>query len=144
MWRVVSEHEIQALRRIYAAISRWDLDELIADVAHDIEWTLPDSPPWGGTRHGHRGIGSFATSFRDHVVGTWADPDDYLDPGDRIVVLGRFRGRAQASGQQFEFGFAHVWALTDGMASRMSSYFDTAPVLAALEGRPAPESSADI
>jgi ketosteroid isomerase-like protein len=140
----VSEHEVQALRRIYAAISRWDLDELIADVAHDIEWTLPDSLPWGGTRHGHDGIESFATSFRDHIVGTWADPDDYLDAGDRIVVLGRLRGRAQATWQEFEVGFAHVWALTDGMASRLRSYFDTAPVLAALEGRAAPEPPPDI
>jgi hypothetical protein len=144
MWRAVSEHEVQALRRIYAAITRGDLDELVADVAHDIEWTLPDSLPWGGMRHGHDGIESFATIFRDHVDGTWADPDDYLDAGDRTVVLGRLRGKARATGQGFEVGFAHVWAFTDGVASRLRSYFDSAPVLAALEGRPAPEPPPDI
>lgn len=140
----MSEHEIQALRRIYAAMTRWDLDELIADVAHDIEWTLPDSLPWGGTHHGHDGIEAFATRFRDYVDGTWADPDDFLDAGDRIVVLGRLRGRAVTTRQEFEVGFAHVWAFTDGIASRLRSYFDTAPVLAALEGRPPPAPPADI
>jgi ketosteroid isomerase-like protein len=144
MWRAVSEHEIQALRRIYAAMTRWDLDELIADVAHDIEWTLPEPLPWGGTRHGHDGIEAFASVFRDHVDGTWADPDDFLDAGDRIVVLGRLRGQARATGQKFEVGFAHVWTLTDGVASRLRSYFDTASVLAALEGRLPPEPPADI
>jgi ketosteroid isomerase-like protein len=140
----VSEYDIQALRRIYAAITRWDLDELVADVAHDIEWSLPEPLPWGGTRHGHDGIRAFATLFRDHVEGSWADPDDFLDAGDRIVVLGRLRGRARATGEDFEVEFAHVWALSDGMASRCRSYFDTAPILAALEGRPPPEPPAEI
>jgi len=51
-------------------------------------------------------------------------------------VLGRLRGRARATGDVFEVHFAHVWTLSDGMPSRCRSYFDTAPVMAAL-GSPA-------
>jgi ketosteroid isomerase-like protein len=128
----VSEHDVTSLRRIYGALSRWDVEELLRDVAHDIEWTSPDTLPWGGTRHGHDGVRAFASIFQDHVEGTWADPDDFLDAGDRMVVLGRLRGRARASGQSFEVGFVHVWTLTDGMASRCRGYFDSAPIMAAL------------
>lgn len=106
-----------ALRRIYAALSRWDLDELVEDVAHDIEWSLPTTIPWGGTRHGH---------------------------DDRMIVLGLIRGRAKETGQGFEVEFAHVWTLTDGVASRCRGYYDTAPITAALEGRPVPEPDAGI
>lgn len=130
----MSEHDVNALRRIYEALSIWDIDELLRDVAHDIEWSTPEGVPWGGTRHGHDGIRAFAAIFRDHVDGAWADPDDFLDAGDRMVVLGRLRGRARANGRGFEVGFAHVWTLTDGIASRCQSYFDTAAVVAALEG----------
>jgi uncharacterized protein len=49
-----------------------------------------------------------------------------------MIVLGRLRGRARASGQDFEVEFAHVWTMTDGMASRLHAYFDTAPIMAAL------------
>jgi uncharacterized protein len=130
----LSGDDVKSLRRIYGALSRWDVDEFLRDLAHDIEWSLPDTVPWGGTRHGHDGMRAFATIFQDHVEGTWADPDDFLDAGDRIVVLGRLRGRARATGQLFEVDFAHVWTLTDGMASRCRSYFDSSPILSALEG----------
>jgi uncharacterized protein len=126
--------DVKSLLRIYEAMSRWDVDELLSDLAHDIEWSVPDTVPWGGTRHGHEGIRAFATIFQDHVEGVWADPDQFLDAGDRKIVLGRLRGRARATGHDFEVEFAHVWTLTDGMASRCRSYFDTGPIMAALRG----------
>lgn len=132
------EPEVNALLRIYSAINRGDIDELAADVAHDIEWNLPEPVPWGGTRHGPDGIRAFADSFRDHIDGNWADPDDFLLAEDRIVVLGRLRGLARESGQAFEVEFAHVWTLTDGVASRLRAFYDTAPVIAALQGAAPP------
>ena len=128
----MSEHDVESLLRIYEAFSRWDVDELVSDLAHDIELSQPDTLPWGGTRHGHEGVRAFASISQDHVDGRWADPDDFLDAGDRMVVLGRMRGRAKASGREYEVGFVHVWTMTDGVASRLRSYHDTAPIMAAL------------
>ena len=126
------EPEIEAIRRIYDALSRWDVDDLAKDVTHDFELNLPETLPWGGTFHGAEGIRAFAAVFRDHVVGQWADPDDYIHGGDAIVVLGRQRGRAIATGREYEVHFAHAWTLSDGMPARCRSYFDTAPIMAAL------------
>jgi uncharacterized protein len=131
--------DVNSVKRIYAALTRWDIDDMVADVTHDIEMTLPDPLPWGGTHHGPEGVRSFARIFQDHIEGPWADPDDFLDAGDRIIVLGRLRGRARESGQGFEVGFAHIWTLTDGIASRGQLYYDSAPILAALDGLPPPE-----
>jgi ketosteroid isomerase-like protein len=129
----MSEREIQSVRRIYDALSRWDVKELARDVTHDFELILPPTVPWGGTRHGPDGIEAFAMVFRDHVEGQWADPDDFIDAGDLIVVLGRLRGRVKTTGSEFEEHFAHIWAFSDGMPSRCRSYFDTAPIIAALD-----------
>jgi ketosteroid isomerase-like protein len=138
----VSEHDVESLRRIYNAFSRWDLEELVSDLAHDIEWRLPDTLPWGGTRHGHDGVLAFVSVSNDHVEGRWADPDDFLDAGDRLIVQGRMRGRAKASGRGYEVDFVHIWTMTDGVASRMRAYFDTAPIMAALgHGADAPADS---
>ena len=128
----MSEHDVESLQRIYQALSSWDVEELVSDLAHDIELSLPDTLPWGGLRHGHDGVLAFASVSQDHLEGRWADPDDFLDAGDRMVVLGRLRGRAKASGQDFEVEFVHVWTMTDGVASRLHAYFDTAPIMAAL------------
>jgi ketosteroid isomerase-like protein len=70
----------------------------------------------------------------EHVDGSWFDPDDFLDAGDRIVVLGRARGRAMATGEEFEVPFAHVWTLSDGVPSQFVGYVDATPIVAALEG----------
>jgi ketosteroid isomerase-like protein len=138
----VSEHDVESLRRIYNAFSRWDLEELVSDLAHDIEWRLPDTLPWGGTRHGHDGVLAFVSVSNDHVEGRWADPDDFLDAGDRLIVQGRMRGRAKTSGRGYEVDFVHIWTMTDGVASRMRAYFDTAPIMAALgHGGDAPADS---
>lgn len=126
------EFEVQALQRIYEAMSRWDVEELAKDVTHDFELIMPETVPWGGMHHGPDGVEVLATIFRDHVDGQWADPDDFIDAGDLIVVLGRLRGRARATGEQYEVPFAHAWNLSDGMPSRCRSYFDTAPIMAAL------------
>ena len=126
------EPEIQALRRIYDALLRWDVEEFARDVTHDFELILPETVPWGGTRHGRDGVEAYAAIFRDHVEGQWADPDDFLEAGELIVVLGRLRGRARATGEEYEVDFAHVWTLSDGVPSRCRSYFDTEPIMAAL------------
>jgi ketosteroid isomerase-like protein len=128
----MSEHEIKSLRRIYEALSRWDVDDFVGDVTHDFEMVLPDALPWGGTRHGHDGMRTYATIFQEYVEGAWADPDEFFDAGDCMVVLGRLRGRAKASGAEYEVQFAHVWNLTDGMPSRCRGYYDTAPIMATL------------
>jgi uncharacterized protein len=129
----MTEQDIKAVRRIYDALSRWDVEELQRDVAHDFELSLPDRLPWGGTRHGQDGMEAFATIFKDYVEGVWADPDDFLDAGDRMVVLGRVRGRGRVTGRDFEVEFAHVWAFDDGVAWRCRVYLDSAPIMAAVE-----------
>jgi ketosteroid isomerase-like protein len=126
------EAEIESLRRIYTAVQRQDTDALRQAVTHDIEWTLPEALPWGGTHHGHLGIISVAESYEEHVDGLWADPDEFLEFGDLILVLGRVSGRGRQTGQRFEVPFAHVWGMTDGMPSSLRGYFDTAPITDAL------------
>ena len=131
----------QAIRRIYDAMSRSDIDELARDVTHDFELDLPGSLPYGGLRHGHDGVRAFIQQFQDHFEGPWAIPDDFFHAGDRVIVIGRTVGRSRTTGRTFEAPFAHVWTLTDGIASRCQSYTDSAPVIAALADRSPPDAA---
>ena len=131
------EREVMALRRLYDAFSRWDVEELAAGMTHDFEMVQPETLPWGGAFHGHDGVQAFADNFREHVDGQWADPDDFLDAGDAIVVCGRMRGRATATGRDFEVPFVHVWGLSTGMPARVRVHLDTALLLDALGSPPA-------
>jgi len=139
----VPEAEIKKLQRIYTAIQQGDWEEMARSLAHDVEWTLPETLPWGGTHHGHLGVQAITEAFDERYDGLWADPDEFIDDGDSIVVLGRIMGQAHATGTEFEVEFAHVWRMTDGVPSSFRGYFDTAPIMAALEGKSPSEGDAD-
>jgi uncharacterized protein len=128
----MSEHEVRSLQHIYGEMSRGTMEDLLSAVAHNIEWSLPETLPWGGTRHGRDGVRAAIEIIRDHADASW-DVDDFIDAGDRVVVLGRMRGRALGSGREFEVPFVHVWGMTDGVPSSFRSYLDSGPILAALE-----------
>jgi ketosteroid isomerase-like protein len=128
----VAGEDVQRLRAIYDAFDRGDVDGWVGLLAHDIEWTLPETLPWGGTRHGHEGVRVFHELLEEYVDGGWGTPEEFLEADDRIVVLGRFSGRARATGREFETPFAHVWAFSDGVPVRYRHYSDTATALDAL------------
>jgi ketosteroid isomerase-like protein len=130
----VAQAEVKSLQRIYSAWQRRDTAELRSSLAHDVEWIIPDAVPWGGVHHGPDGVEALVEIFDEHVEGIWADPDDFLQDGDWIVVLGRISGSGRISGQHFEVPFAHVWGMTDGVPSHFRSYFDATPIMAALAG----------
>src|SRR6476620_3783859 len=54
-----------------------------------------------------------------------AVPDEFLDAGDEVVVLGRYRGTAKQTGKQLDVPFVHVWSLRDGKAWRFRQFLDT-------------------
>jgi uncharacterized protein len=128
----MADEPIDTLKDIYAAIQRHDTERLSEALAHDIEWTLPETVPWGGTHHGHLGVTAVVEIYDEHVDGLWADPDEFIEADDEVVVLGRVMGTARTTGEEFEVPFAHVWRLTDGVPSVLRGYYDTAPITTAL------------
>jgi len=128
----VAAEDVQRLREVYEAFDRGDADAFVGLLAHDIEWRVPEVLPWGGARHGHDGVRTYLDLLREHVSGGWGTPEEFLDVGDRVVVLGRFTGTARASGREFETPFVHVWTSSDGVPTRLVHFVDTAVVLEAL------------
>jgi len=54
-----------------------------------------------------------------------AVPEEFIDGGDTIVVLGKYSGTYKATSKSFQANFAHVWKLQDGKAIRFIQYVDT-------------------
>ena len=54
-------------------------------------------------------------------------PDEYLPAGsDRMVVMGRYIGRATRTGQPHDAAFAHVLRFADGCVTELVQITDTA------------------
>jgi uncharacterized protein len=125
---------IDLVRRSYVAFERGDLDAVLADMHPEIEWHQAQGLPHGGLYHG---VDEVRRNVFEPLDASWwsefsATPDQFLDAGPEIVVLGRYRGVAKVTGKLLDVPFVHVWTVADGKATRFRQFLDTAGWVEAL------------
>lgn len=119
------------LRAGYAAFATGDLDTVMGMFDPSIIWHTPETISFGGTYVGPAAVGDFFGKLVEHYAELHVDPDQYLEQGETVAVLGHLRGRT-AAGNEFNTPFVHVWRVVDGKATSFTEHFDTAKMNAAL------------
>jgi uncharacterized protein len=127
---------VEIVRRSYEAFSRHDMEGVLGDMHPEIVWHQAQGLPHGGI---YRGLAEVKKNIFDPLDEEWwdgftADPDEFLDAGDQVVVVGRYRATAKGTGKQLDVPFVHIWTLDDDKAIRFRQYLDTAGWVGALQG----------
>jgi ketosteroid isomerase-like protein len=77
-----------------------------------------------------------AMQFNAEWADAWDDwelePEDYIDAGERVVVILTQRGRSKAAGIPVEMRFAQVRTLRDGLGISMQLYASVEEALEAV------------
>lgn len=124
---------LDAVRASYAASARGDIDGLVAVLAPDARWTEMAGFPYGGTYVGADDV--VAGVFR-RIGEEWdnyqAVPEQFVDGGDVIVVVGTYSGTYRATGRSMTARFTHVWHCEEGTAVAFEQFTDTLAVHCAL------------
>jgi len=125
---------LDLVRRSYAAFERDDLDAVLVDMHPEIEWHQAQGLAHGGIYHG---VEEVRRNIFEPLDESWwsefsASPDEFLEAGSEIVVLGRYRGRAKETGKPLDVPFVHVWTVENGKAIRFRQFLDTAGWVEAL------------
>ena len=125
---------VDIVRRSYEAFARNDMDGVLGDMHPDIEWHQAQGLPHGGLYHG---LDEVKRNIFDPLDDEWwdeftAEPDDFLDAGREVVVVGRYRGVAKRTHKQLDVPFVHIWTLEDDKAIRFRQFLDTAGWVEAL------------
>ncbi len=120
--------------RSYDAFARDDMDAVLADMHPDIEWHQAQGLPHGGF---YRGIEEVRHHIFDPLDRDWwkefvVEPEEFVESGDQVVVIGRYRGVAKGTEKLLDVPFVHVWTFRDGLAVRFRQFLDTAGWVAAL------------
>ena len=63
-----------------------------------------------------------------------AEPAEFLEEGDRILVAVRVHARGRGSGVELHAEAFHVWTVEDELAVRFEAFVDRDEALAALRG----------
>ena len=125
----MSQQNVQAIRGLYDAFNRGDLDAFERGLSRDIVWNEAENSLYSA--------GNPYRSFealRDGVfLPTARDYDDFgvdlqqlLDAGDYVIGTGRYRGTNRETRKELSAQFCHVIHLDrDGKLDRVQEYADT-------------------
>ncbi len=125
---------LNAVQDVYKAFAEGDIPRVLGFLSPGIAWTEAEGFPYGGTYNGPEAVleGVFMR-LGTEWDGFAAVPDEFIDGGDTIVVLGKYSGTYKATGKSFQANFAHVWTIQEGKSIRFVQYADTLLVQRALQ-----------
>ena len=114
------------LHRLYGIYAHWGRGDWspIFDVYHpDMEWGWSDEfPGLNGVYRDPEHPNSRLRAWLSEWEHWRAEPDDFLEIGDHVVVLARYIGRGRGSGVEIHQEGAHVFELRDGKVVRLEIY----------------------
>jgi ketosteroid isomerase-like protein len=125
---------LNLIQGAYEAFAKGDVPSVLGIMDANIVWKEADGFPLAGTYNGPQGVleGVFMR-LGPLWEGFAVTPQEFIDGGDTIVTLGKYSGKAVATGKSLLVDFAHVWTLQDGKVTRFVQYVDTLLVQRSLE-----------
>lgn len=124
---------VDIIKKFYESFKTKDRQTCLQVCSEDIEWTVLKGMPNGGTFVGRdavfdRYFPELLSSFSEfHAV-----PEEFLEAGENVIVLGRYRGIGKSTGRPFDSPFVHVYTLKDSRISRFRQYTDTHEIQSTL------------
>jgi uncharacterized protein len=124
----MSQQDVETIRSGYDAFNRKDIPAVLALYDSQIEWIEA-----GGGRAPagtYRGSQTVATEVFAAVAQNFddfrAEPEQFIDAGEHVVVVGRFRGIAK-SGAILDAPFVHVYRMRNGKTVHFQNYVEATP-----------------
>src|SRR5215813_1640787 len=127
----MSSENVDLVRSAYRAFRRGDTRSVFGALDPGVEFSQSGEVPWGGRYKGPDEVGVFLYKLTS-AIDSDLDPDQFVDAGDSVVAVGLTRGRALATGKEFEVRAVHVWTVRDGKILRFEAYIDNPRMLDAL------------
>jgi uncharacterized protein len=127
------DENVKALERHYEAFNRRDLEGLLEPFDPDVVFVEePDVRPDAGTHSGIDGMRTFFSAMFEGASDVGADPLEWIEHEDKVIVPIRLHGRFRHTGIEGEAQFVHVWTVRNGRITRLHLYTDKEQALAAV------------
>jgi ketosteroid isomerase-like protein len=114
--------DVQVVRDAWAAWLRDGPEAILPFLHPDVEWTPPQDEPDSATHHGPAAAVGFLRAWLDAFAELRADPIEFTDAGDRVVITVVYCVRAHGAGAMIETPEVHVVALRDHKIVEVRGY----------------------
>jgi ketosteroid isomerase-like protein len=115
----MSESNIHAIQTMFDAFKKRDIAGALESVDDDIELEPSSTFPGQEVYRGHEGVLRFFAMFFEAWDEYHAEPIEFVDAGENVVVVVHQRARGKGSGVMIESDMFQVWTLRDGKAVRV-------------------------
>jgi hypothetical protein len=141
------------VKQCYDAYGRGDVGHLMACMAPQIEWELPEVPgvPFTGKRHGSEQVAEYFQLSGERQTVREFTPKEFVAQGDKVVVLGHGAWQVKETGAEFQSDWVHVFTIRDGQIAAFREFLDSNVAAeafgcgpAAMRGEAAPGPAAPI
>jgi ketosteroid isomerase-like protein len=122
----------QVVESAYDAFDRGDLDAFTSLMDDRFISTQSDAVPWRGSHAGPEGVRSMLGMVGERASARYV-PEELIDGGDRIVVIGRAELTPVADGRPRVVREVHVWGVSSGRLTSLDVFLNApGELLAAL------------
>jgi uncharacterized protein len=128
----MSRADIETLRLGYEAFSRGDWEAAFRAAHPDVELKTADRVTNPGTYRGREDIKRFFEDQLEPFEEVMAEPQEFFDRGDQIVVFVRMRFRPRGSSALVENRIGHLWTMRDGKVVRFEVFPEREKALEAV------------
>jgi ketosteroid isomerase-like protein len=119
----VPAENVDIARRAYEAFNHGGTDAILDYLDPEIEWRMFEAFARNPRVYeGHAGVREVLSLFQENYDDFRAEPQEFIDAGDRIVVPVRLSGRAKGTGEEASFELVQVWTASGERASRLDVY----------------------
>jgi ketosteroid isomerase-like protein len=130
----MSRKNVDLVRQAYLAWNRGDIETAFEFLDPEVEVAVPPEFPEAGTYRGRAEIRRFVeTELLPALEDARAEPEQFLDAGDQVVVFVRYFGRGRESGLEVKGAIVdgHVWTVREDKAVKLEMYQGTENALRA-------------
>jgi ketosteroid isomerase-like protein len=124
----MSDSNVPLIRAIYEAFGKGDIPGVLGRMAPGIEWNEAENFPYADGNP-YVGPDAIVSGVFMRLGGDWDGfapvPEEFLDAGDTVVALGRYKGIYKATGKPLDAQMVHIWRVKDGKATHFQQYTDT-------------------
>jgi ketosteroid isomerase-like protein len=119
----MSQENVEIVRRILDGWARGDFSVGADLLTPDFEWHQFPQAVEPGTRRGAE-VGEALSKMFDVYDGLRVEAKEFIDAGDKVVVIGRATATAKGSGLRLDNPVALVWTLREGRLARNEVFTD--------------------
>ena len=126
----MSQENVELVRTVLGGWARGDFRGGSDLLAADFEWKQRSDAVEPGSRRG-ASVGTALRQLFDVWENYRIEAEEYIDAGDRIVVVGRARGSARGSGLELDQSVFFLWTARNGKLASIETCRDRREALEA-------------